>query len=91
MGLSSKRAIIRGNVQGVGFRYTARERAVTLELHGYVRNCPDGSVEARFNGEQSAVEAFVDWLTTGPPGATVSSIAVEDAEPTGGTSFEVTR
>ena len=86
---SRKRAIVTGNVQGVGFRYTARREAEKLGLVGFVRNRSDGSVETEFEGTDVALSTFIAWLNDGPPGATVSSVIVEDAVPAGGSSFEV--
>jgi acylphosphatase len=62
---------IRGRVQGVGFRYFARHRAVALGLSGWVRNREDGSVEVEAEGDRAALEALVGELRTGPPGAQV--------------------
>ncbi|HOK96343.1 MAG TPA: acylphosphatase [Anaerohalosphaeraceae bacterium] len=52
--------IFRGRVQGVGFRYTARRIASQHNLTGFVRNCPDGSVEALLQGQASAVDACIE-------------------------------
>ena len=67
---------IRGRVQGVFFRATACDRARELGLGGWVRNRPDGSVEAVACGERDAVEAFVDWCHQGPPAARVDEVEV---------------
>ncbi|HEX4591880.1 MAG TPA: acylphosphatase [Gemmataceae bacterium] len=75
--------IVRGIVQGVGFRmYTMRE-AERLGLAGYVRNLPDGSVEIAAEGEAAAVDRLIAWAKHGPPGVVVEDVSVENGEPTG--------
>lgn len=72
---------LRGRVQGVGFRWFVREQARALGLSGWVRNRHDGSVEVLAIGEAGALERFRDLLCTGPPGARVSEVEVQQAEP----------
>jgi acylphosphatase len=76
---------IRGQVQGVSFRYYARVRANTLGLVGWIRNCPDGSVEAVVEGAGKAVDEFISWSRIGPSAARVESVNVshEDVTETG--------
>ena len=69
-------AIIHGVVQGVFFRASTREEAVRLGVGGWVRNLPDGSVEALFEGEKLKVEAILGWCHKGPPGALVSTVDI---------------
>lgn len=76
------RLIVRGRVQGVGFRAFACGRGRTLGLSGWVRNLPDRSVEAIVEGAASSVDQFVAACRRGPPGARVDEI-VEHAEPPG--------
>jgi acylphosphatase len=71
---------VRGRVQGVWFRGSAREEADRLGLVGWARNRPDGSVEIVAQGAPSAIERFVEWCRHGPPGARVSDL-VRVAEP----------
>lgn len=66
--------VISGRVQGVGFRHHVVTNAERLELTGWVKNRPDGRVEAEFQGEDTAVEQMVDICRQGPPGAWVSDI-----------------
>jgi acylphosphatase len=80
---------IRGTVQGVGFRYETRSRARWLKLDGWVRNLPDGSVEAAFEGEDARVESMVEWCRRGSSGAQVEDVDVEWEEPTGEQGFSV--
>ena|SRR5215210_1546508 len=82
-------ARIRGRVQGVGFRYEARARAASRGIAGWIRNEPDGSVEAVLEGEAADVDSMVEWLRRGPSGARVDDIAVESEEPIGETAFAV--
>lgn len=65
-----------GRVQGVFFRQSAREQAERLGLSGWVRNLPDGSVEALFEGERPLVEQAVAWCRQGPPRARVDELVV---------------
>ena len=63
-----------GTVQGVGFRFFARDIATKLELTGFVRNEPDGSVYAEAEGEEVALQKFLDWCRKGPPFAKLEKI-----------------
>ena len=81
--------MVSGVVQGVGFRWSARERATALGVAGYARNLVDGTVEVEAEGEATAVEDFLAWLSSGPPSATVSGVDVRVVEPTGSTAFDV--
>jgi acylphosphatase len=83
------RVVVRGRVQGVFFRAEARARADSLGLAGWIRNLPDGSVEALFEGEPELVESMVAWCRRGPSGAAVEQVVVESEEPTGETGFRV--
>ena len=73
-----KRAIVSGGVQGVGFRWGAREAAQRLGVTGWARNRLDGTVEAEIEGTPEQVDGMLDWLRIGPPGASVSNAAVSD-------------
>jgi acylphosphatase len=72
---------IYGRVQGVSFRYYARRQAASLGLAGWVRNCPDGSVEAVAEGEESSVQEFVSWARGGPSGAQVEHLECQTEAP----------
>lgn len=65
---------ITGRVQGVGFRYRAREKAIELGVTGYVQNLPDGSVYCQVRGEPDRVRLMQDWLSQGPPFAAVDQV-----------------
>jgi acylphosphatase len=71
-------AVVSGEVQGVGFRYAARERAAELGVAGWVRNLPDGTVEAEVEGESGAVERMLAWLDRGPRAARVASVVTHE-------------
>lgn len=76
-------ALVRGRVQGVGFRYEARSIARSLGLRGWITNLPDGGVETFAEGPDAAVNRFVAWLHHGPPGATVDSVDLSERKPKG--------
>lgn len=81
--------IARGRVQGVFFRAETSRIADSLGLSGWVRNMPDGSVEAVFEGDRKSVESAVEWSGRGPRFAIVESLDVENEEPTGEHGFEI--
>jgi acylphosphatase len=66
--------VIRGRVQGVYYRASMLHEAQKLGLTGWVRNCPDGSVEAVAEGSRNHLEKLISWCWKGPPGARVSRI-----------------
>lgn len=83
---------ISGRVQGVFFRAHTAERARQLGVVGFVRNLPDGRVEAVFEGEASAVEKMIAWCHQGPPRARVEGVEVQWEEPRGEfTDFQIWR
>jgi len=73
---------VTGCVQGVWYRGATEREALRLGVDGWVRNLPDGSVEALLEGEAKAVRALVAWCRRGPAGARVADV-VETAEPLG--------
>lgn len=80
---------VSGSVQGVFFRYEARERARSAAVAGWVRNLPDGRVEAVFEGPEDAVEALVEWCRRGPRGAEVTDVEALAEDPEGLEGFDV--
>lgn len=82
---------VSGQVQGVFFRQSAVDRAERLAIAGWIRNCPDGSVEALVEGEADALDAIIEWLGRGPAHARVDRIEVGEAEPSGATGFAIRR
>ena len=83
-------ARVAGTVQGVGFRWFVRERALSLGLTGHVKNEYDGSVEVVAEGPRETLEGFLAALRVGPRSAVVRDVAVRWVEPTGAFAlFEV--
>lgn len=68
--------IVRGTVQGVAFRYSTRERALDLNLEGWVRNRKDGSVEIFVQGDKEQVNLMKSWVKTGPSQAVIEDLTV---------------
>jgi acylphosphatase len=86
----ARRYLIRGRVQGVGFRYFTHAAAVRENVHGWVRNTPDGNVEVAAEGEPDAVERFERQIRHGPAGSRVDQVAVAEAGEAGGhTAFTI--
>lgn len=75
-----RHVVVRGQVQGVGFRMFVEEAAERLALEGWVRNRRDGSVEAVFSGSEQAVLAAIDACRDGPRGGRVTAIEVEGGD-----------
>jgi acylphosphatase len=75
----ARRLVIRGRVQGVGYRDAIIQAAGALAVVGWVRNRRDGSVEAHVQGEMPAVDAVIVWCRQGPPAARVTAVEVADA------------
>ncbi|MFZ5558003.1 MAG: acylphosphatase [Pseudomonadota bacterium] len=73
-----KRLVIHGRVQGVGFRHSMRMEADRLGVTGWVRNRPDGTVEAAAHGSPEAVAALIRWAHVGPRLAQVTRVEVAD-------------
>ncbi len=69
--------IVHGFVQGVFFRASTKDEAVRLGVSGWVRNRPEGTVEAMFEGEKRKVEEIVGWCHKGPFGARVTKVDIE--------------
>ena len=87
--MTRRRVRVSGRVQGVFYRDTCRREAQRQGVAGWVRNLPDGTVEAVFEGEPTAVEAMVAWARVGPPRAEVTGVEVGEEEPEGVAGFEV--
>ncbi len=90
---SEKRAHVwvTGRVQGVWFRGSCAEEAARAGVRGWVRNLPDGRVEAVFEGAPAAVDAMVRWCGQGPPGARVFRVNGKDEKPAGEEGFTILR
>ena len=86
----ARRYIISGRVQGVGFRWFTQTAAARENIHGWVKNLPDGRVEAAAEGEAEALARFEQALRHGPPGARVEHLDIEHTTPVGkDTGFHV--
>lgn len=85
----ARRFVIGGRVQGVGFRWFTVEQARAEGLSGFVRNLPDGRVEAVAEGDADSVERFERALRRGPRGARVEDVDAESTEPAGYHGFAV--
>lgn len=70
--------VVRGVVQGVGFRYYTDKQAKRLYLSGWVRNQPDGSVEIEVQGEEEPLIEFIEWVHQGPTNALVESVDITE-------------
>jgi acylphosphatase len=81
--------VVFGRVQGVFFRQETRRLASAERVAGWVRNRPDGSVEAVFEGEPGPVETMIRWCRSGPRLASVEEVRVEWEEPRGEPGFRV--
>lgn len=79
----ARKYIIKGDVQGVGFRFFTQRVAARHQVVGYVRNMPDGSVEAFAEGSQESIEGFKHDLSAGPKHARVEQVEEINLEPTG--------
>lgn len=80
---------VSGRVQGVWFRQSCAELAGDLRVAGWIRNLPDGRVEAVFEGDDTAVDEIVAWCRKGPPHAVVTDVTLTTEAPQGGARFEV--
>jgi len=85
--ISAFYALVRGRVQGVGFRYSAQREAVRLAVSGWVRNGRDGNVEVWAEGESEKLDLFLDWLREGPQYSRVDSVRRDIMEPKGYRDF----
>ena len=84
-----RRAVVKGRVQGVWYRDSARREADRLGVAGSAINLPDGSVELEAEGPATSVDAFLTWAAEGPPRARVDAVLIEDRDPTGQAGFTV--
>jgi acylphosphatase len=90
--LVARRYVIRGRVQGVGFRFFARDAARREGVRGFVRNLPDGSVEVMAEAEAETMEQFERAIRRGPLQARVDDVDVDIVDPSRGfTGFSIAR
>ena len=83
------RVLITGQVQGVNFRAACRQTALKHGVHGWVRNLPDGRVEAAFEGPAGDVQQMLDWARCGPRLAVVADVEVQAERPEGLGTFMI--
>ncbi len=83
------RLVVRGDVQGVGYRDAAGTRAEELGVVGWVRNEADGTVALHVEGPPDAVDRMVAWTRRGPSSASVEGVDEREAEPHGPSAFDV--
>jgi acylphosphatase len=88
-GTIRRRVVVHGFVQGVFFRDTVRRHAHASGVFGWVRNNPDGTVEAVLEGDPAGVERVVSFCRRGPRGAQVEDVEIFDEEPEGLAGFRV--
>jgi acylphosphatase len=84
-----KNITITGDVQGVGFRFSAREMAKKLDLKGFVRNEPDGSLYIEVEGVDNSIRVFVEWCHTGPGMSSVERVLVNEGSVKGFALFQI--
>jgi acylphosphatase len=89
--MTTRRFIVSGRVQGVGFRWFVLQHARRLELGGFARNCLDGTVEIVASGGAEGLEQLRQRLHEGPPGARVAELVEFEADDTGFEGFEMRR
>ncbi len=80
---------VHGRVQGVWFRASAQNRARELNVKGWVRNAPDGSVEIYAEGAEESLDQFVLWCREGPPSAKVSHLDIDSVAVENLSTFEI--
>ena len=86
---SNVHVIVSGQVQGVWFRASTKQKAEELGLNGWVRNTPNGCVEAVFEGEEEIVKKMVNWCRHGPPMAKVDNVVIKKQQTIGFNEFSI--
>lgn len=84
-----KNITVYGFVQGVGFRFSTRTAALSLNIKGFVKNLPDGRVYIEAEGEVDNIATFLKWCRNGPSRAIVKNIEIEDCALKGYLGFEI--
>jgi acylphosphatase len=87
--LKRAEVVVRGSVQGVFFRVETHDRARSLGLSGWVRNMPDGTVAAAFQGDDERVDSMVEWCRRGPAGAEVEEVDLAWVDPVDNEGFSI--
>ncbi len=81
--------LVKGIVQGVGYRYSTKFNADRIGLAGWVRNLANGDVEAVFEGDKDSVDSMVDWCRKGPSMSRVDKVIADYEEPEGLSVFSI--
>lgn len=89
--LRSYKILVKGRVQGVGYRFNAQAKAHQFDLTGFVKNLPDGSVLIAAEGKDENIQSFIEWCYVGPRWSDVSEVAAEEQEVQGYATFEIKR
>lgn len=87
----AKRVYVSGDVQGVFFRATTREKARQVGVTGWVRNLDDGRVEAHFEGTDEQLDEMIEFCHEGSSAATVEDVEVDHVDPEGHDRFQIRR
>jgi acylphosphatase len=80
---------IQGRVQGVGFRYSAREAARAFGIKGFVKNLPGNEVYIEAEGERVVVDSFLEWCRKGPSRAQIETLDIHEMPPVGFSGFDI--
>lgn len=89
--METRHLIISGKVQGVFYRASAKEKAMELNITGWIKNTPEGNVEAMISGEEESIASFIKWCRSGPDRATVSDVKIHLREPVQFETFKIER
>jgi len=89
--MPSLHLLVKGRVQGVSYRVSAKEEADRLSITGWVRNTPEGHVEIMATGNEAALQAFTTWCRRGPAHAHVTGLTTEPREETRFKGFSIRR
>lgn len=81
--------IVKGNVQGVSYRFAALAKAIQLSLTGYVKNLPNGDVYIETEGKEDNINKLIEWCYVGPPRAEVTEVFAEEGEIKEYRNFEI--
>ncbi len=87
----SYKIIVKGKVQGVGYRFNAQAKAHQLDLTGFVKNSFDESVLIHVEGKEESINLFIEWCYTGPRWAEVTEVNAEEQDLVGYQTFEIKR
>lgn len=87
--MARRHVVVKGRVQGIGFRWFVRDTAFELKVSGWVRNLPGGDVELEAEGEEGVLKRFFERLRSGHPWARVEALQVDDRPEQGEKTFEI--